>query len=113
MIQQEYGTRCNIDTPTHSVVGGLRTKTYTTKYTGLPCYLTDANATTDQRFARENMRVTHRITLTSTSGYGPVNVTITQAERVNVSGRLFEVLGVRNPGNRNRFLKLFCSELKA
>lgn len=41
----------------------------------------------------------------------PIGFTITAKDRLNKDGRIFEILGVDNPGEQNRFIQLTIKEI--
>lgn len=116
-LQSLLAKTINIETYSVTLVHGARTKQWTTLYSGLPARIQPLSAHDGAKFMRDDMEITHKVYVGST-GMGLVNnLAITQKERVKLgtgaSVRYFAINGVTNPDELNRYLILWCNELKA
>jgi hypothetical protein len=118
-LQSLLSNQVAINTLALTQTGGKRKKAWTQKYSALPASIQPASSNTQAIFRRNGMQVSHTIYIGSPGATTVFNLSITQGEQVTFQPklgsplRIFEIRGVENPVERNRYLILHCMEKKA
>ncbi len=92
---------------TSNPMGG-QVKNYSARITSMPCRVSRGKPIEVVEFGKETMRITWKLYCEANSA----NIAIVETDRITVSGKVFDVTGIYNPGLLNHHLELNVLEVK-